>query len=169
MTVHVALLRAVNLGSHKAVAMADLRKLFTDLEFEDVRTLLNSGNVVFRSDAKPEALEHVLEKEAAERLGLDTEFFVRTAAQWNAIVKANPFPAEAKRDPAHLLLTACKKPVGKNVKATGVKREVFRTNGREIYIVYPDGVGRSRLKLDVVGTARNWNTVLKLADLMKEI
>jgi uncharacterized protein (DUF1697 family) len=90
---------------------------------------------------------------------------VRSASQWNAIVKANPFPDEAKRDPAHLTLTVCKKPVGKSLKITGASREVVRVKGREIYITYPDGIGRSRLKLDVRGTARNWNTVMKLAAL----
>ena len=168
-TVHIALLRAINLGSHKAVAMADLRELFTDLGLEDVRTLLQTGNVVFRSDARPPALERLLEKEAADRLGLETEFYVRTGAEWQAIVKANPFTKEAKQDPAHLVLTVCKNAPGNTSKATGVGREVFRASGREVYIVYPDGIGRSRLKLNVVGTGRNWNTVLKLAALTKEI
>jgi uncharacterized protein (DUF1697 family) len=167
MAVHIALLRAINLGSHKKVAMADLRTLLGDLGFNDVRTLLQTGNLVFESKATPEKVEGLLEKEAAKQLGLETEFFVRTAAEWDKIVKRNPFPDEAKRDPAHLVLMVCKEAPGKTLKVTGAKREVVRALGREIYIVYPDGIGRSRLKLNVVGTGRNWNTVLKVAALTK--
>lgn len=165
MLVHIALPRAINLGSHNSVSMADFRKMLTGMGFEDARTLLNSGNLVLRSTETGAKLEGMLEREAEKQLGLRTQFMVRTAAQWKAIVKANPFPKEAKRDPGHLLLMVCKKAPGASPKATGVKRETFKVKGKEIYIVYPDGVGRSRLKIDAVGTARNWNTVLKLADL----
>jgi uncharacterized protein (DUF1697 family) len=162
-TVHIALLRAINLGSHKKVAMTDLKALLTDLGFGDVRTLLQTGNLVFDSKPTGEKLERLLETEAKKNLGLDTDFMVRTAAQWKKIVAANPFPKEAKADPAHMVLMACKTAVGKDLKITGAKREIVRAKGKEIYIVYPDGIGRSRLKIGTVGTGRNWNTVLKLA------
>jgi uncharacterized protein (DUF1697 family) len=167
MTVYVALLRAINLPSHKQVAMADLRALLSDLGYADVRSLLQTGNVVFRSDATGAELERVLEREASKRLGLTTDFMVRTAKQWDAIVERNPFPAEAERDPAHLVVMVCKTAPGKDLKITGAGREVVRARGREIYIVYPDGIGRSRLKVGALGTGRNWNTVLKLAALAK--
>jgi uncharacterized protein (DUF1697 family) len=162
-TTHIALLRAVNLGPHNKVAMADLRGLCEDLGFTDVRTLLQSGNVVF--DGKPTGaeLETLLETQARKRLGLDTDFMVRTAAQWKKIVAGNPFPREAKADPGHLVVMVCKQAPGKDVKITGAKREIVRAKGKEIYIVYPDGIGRSRLAIGAVGTGRNWNTVLKLA------
>jgi uncharacterized protein (DUF1697 family) len=164
-TVQIALLRAINLGSHNKVAMGDLRDMLEDLGFTDVRSILLSGNLVFRTNAPAAKVEQQLEKEAEKRLGLTTEFMVRTAAEWKKIVEGNPFPAEAKRDPGHLVLMVCKNAPGKTLKITGAKREVVRPKGREIYIVYPDGIGRSRLKIDAVGTGRNWNTVLKLADL----
>ncbi|HJY87917.1 MAG TPA: DUF1697 domain-containing protein [Candidatus Acidoferrales bacterium] len=164
-TVHIALLRAVNLPAHNKVAMSELRALATDLGFTEARTLLQSGNLVFRSDVTGVKLERVLETEARKRLGLDTHFIVRTARQWNAIVAGNPLPMEARQDPAHLVVMVCKDLVPKTVKITGARREIVRPRGREIYVYYPDGIGVSRLKIDVCGTARNWNTVLKLAAL----
>jgi uncharacterized protein (DUF1697 family) len=167
MTRQIALLRAVNLGPHNKVAMSDLKAMVTDLGFENAQTLLQSGNVVFDSSITGANLEKTLEDEARKRLNLDTEFIVRNAKQWDAIVKGNPFPKEAKSDPGHLVLMACKDAPGKPLKVTGAKREVVKAVGKDIYIVYPDGIGRSRLKIGVVGTGRNWNTVLKLAELTK--
>jgi uncharacterized protein (DUF1697 family) len=165
MTVHIALLRAVNLAGYNKVAMTELRALATDLGFTDAQTLLQSGNLVFRSEVTGAKLESILEAEARKRLGLDTDFIVRTARQWNAIAAGNPFPTEAKNDPGRLLVMVCKNAVTKDLKITGARREIVRPNGSEIYIYYPDGVGASRLKIDACGTARNWNTVLKLASL----
>ena len=167
MKFHIALLRGINVGGHRLVAMVDLRAMLTDLGFDDVRSLLQSGNLVFRSPQTGARLEHLLETEAQKRLGLETEFLVRTAAEWGAVVATNPFPKEAERDPGHLVVMFCKQSPGKALEVTGAKREVVRAKGSEIYIVYPDGMGHSRLKLDVRGTARNWNTVLKLAALAK--
>lgn len=172
--IHIALRRAVNVGGRKPVAMADLRDLFMQLGFADVRSLLQSGNLVFRSDARSGAhLERLLETEANRRLDLQTDFFVRSADEWRAIVARNPFRTEAKQDPAHLLVLFLKDaPAAKDVKALQAAiagREVVRNGGREVFIVYPDGIGRSRLTnaliekhLKARGTGRNWNTVLKL-------
>ena len=168
MTVHIALLRAVNLGSHKKVAMGDLRAMVEGLGFENVQTLLQSGNVVFESKPTGAKLEKFLEDEARKQLKLDTEFIVRTAKEWDAIISKNPFPKEAKADPSRFVLLACKTAPGKDLKVTGANREVTKTVGKNVYIVYPDGQGRSKLKVHTVGTARNWNTVLKLAAAAKK-
>jgi uncharacterized protein (DUF1697 family) len=172
----IALLRAINLAGLNTVSMAELRELVTSLGLEDVTTLLQSGNVVFRSDAMPDRLEQQLERASEKRFGARIEFFVRTAAEWKAMIAANPFPAEAKSDPGHLLAVALKSaPAAAKVTALqkAIKgREVVRAKGRCAYIVYPDGVGRSKLTSALIektlgtrGTARNWNTVLKLAAL----
>jgi uncharacterized protein (DUF1697 family) len=175
---HVALLRAVNLAGVNKIGMADLRDLLVGLGFPDARTLLNSGNVVFDGGSQPTAaLEQMLERAAAKKLGLETSFFVRTAKEWQAIIDANPFPREAKTDPSHLLAVLLKEEVSPaNVVALQkaiVGREIVRARGRCLYIVYPDGIGRSKLtnvmaekKLGARGTARNWNTVVKLAALV---
>ena len=174
---YIALLRAINLGSHNKVAMSDLRELLLSLGMQDPQSLLISGNLVFRTDGQSTAeLEGRLEKASAKRLDLQTDYFVRTAKEWKAIVTANPFRAEAKSDPAHLVVMCLKGAPGREAVSalqqalTG--REVVRAVGREAYIVYPDGIGRSRLttaliekKLGTRGTARNWNTVVKLAAL----
>jgi uncharacterized protein (DUF1697 family) len=174
MTTFVALLRGINVGGRKPVAMADLRNLLARLGFEDARSLLQSGNLVFRTNGKTGAqLERLLEAEAAKRFGLETSFLVRSASEWEAIVAHNPFPEEAKRDPAHLvamvLKDAPKAGAVKALQAAITGREIVRAHGREAYLVYPDGIGPSKLThaliektLGTRGTGRNWNTVLKL-------
>ena len=178
MTTYVVLLRAVNVAGHGMVAMADLRAMVEKMGFDDPRTLLQSGNLVFRSPARsPAQLERALEAETKQRLGVATAYFVRTAQEWQAVVAGNPFKTEATRDPGHLLLMCLKDapaaPAVKALQAAISGREVLRAKGRHAYFVYPDGVGTSRLtnaviekKLGTSGTARNWNTVLKLNALV---
>jgi uncharacterized protein (DUF1697 family) len=178
MTTYLVLLRGINVGGHKPVAMADLRGLLTHLGLGDAQSLLQSGNLVFRGRARPRAqLERLLETEAKERLALETECFVRTADEWKALVARNPFREEARRDPGHLVVMLLKAaPAAKDVKAlqaaiTGP--EIARADGRHVYIVYPNGIGRSRLTTALIektlgtrGTGRNWNTVVKLGALV---
>jgi len=178
MPAYVALLRAVNLGSHNKVAMSDLRDVCGGLGFEDARSLLQSGNLVFRCSAGTGAkLEAALQAEAKKRLGLDTDFFVRDAKEWKAIVAGNPFPKEARSDPGHLLVLFLRDAPDRRSEASLREaiagNERARTLGRQAYIVYPDGVGRSKLttaliekKLGTRCTGRNWNTVLKVAALL---
>ncbi len=174
MTTYVALLRGVNVGGRNMVAMKDLRTLCERIGHEDVCTLLQSGNVVFRSASRDaEALESRLEQEIAKRLGVKPACFVRTADEWASLVKRNPFRGEAERDPGHLLVALMKVAPGpaavKALRAAIVGRELVDARGREAYFFYPDGVGRSKLTPNLIekhlggsGTARNWNTVLKL-------
>ena len=177
MTVFIALLRGVNVGGHRKIAMADLRAMLEGLGFAEARSLLNSGNLVFRGEREGgRALEGLLEREAAERLDLHTDFLVRTADEWSEIIASNPFPDEAARDPGHLVVMALKE--GPSEAAVTALRaaikgdEVVRVAGETAYITYPDGIGRSKLTnariedgLGVRGTARNWNTVRKLDEL----
>jgi len=177
MPTYIALLRAVNLPGHNKVAMADLRDLLSDVGFGDPRSLLQSGNLVFRADARTgSALEGLLETEVERRLGLGTDFLVRSAREWAKAVARNPFPEEARRDPAHLLVMFLKgAPAGKVVDALQASitgPEVVRAEGKHLYITYPAGIGRSRLTTALIerslgtrGTGRNWNTVLKLGAL----
>ena len=158
--------------------MADLRDLLTQLGFGDAQSLLQSGNLVFRSKTQTAAqIERLLQAETEKRLALRTEFFVRTAEEWKAVIEQNPFRREAERDPGRLVVMFLKDaPVAQDVKAlqaaiTGP--EVTRVAGRHAYIVYPGGIGNSRLtnalidkKLGTRGTGRNWNTILKLGALV---
>src|SRR6266702_2966352 len=91
--------------------MAELRDLLARMGFVDARSLLQTGNLVFRGEGRTGGrLERMLETEAAQRLGLETDFFVRTAKEWKAVVARNPFPKEAERDPAHLVVMFLKEP-----------------------------------------------------------
>jgi uncharacterized protein (DUF1697 family) len=174
---YVALLRAVNLAGVNRIAMSELRELVASLGYDDVKTLLNSGNVVFRGPSKPaEKIERQLETETKRRVGIDTAFIVRSADEWLDAISGNPFRKEAERDPGHLIALFAKDAVRpgnvKTLQAAIVGREVVRGGSRHVYVVYPDGIGRSKLtialiekKLGVRCTGRNWNTVVKLKEL----
>ena len=180
MTRTIALLRAVNVTGHNRVAMADLREFVTQLGFLQARSLLQSGNLVFRGGRRsPVQLERLLEREAAARLDLQTDFFVRSGAEWKQIVATNPFRAEAARDPGHLIVMFLKAAPSadqlRSLRSAIKDREVVEIQDRHAFIVFPDGVGRSRLttalierKLGTRGTGRNWNTVRKLGALADE-
>ncbi|MDE3216476.1 MAG: DUF1697 domain-containing protein [Gemmatimonadota bacterium] len=173
----VALLRGVNVGGNRKIAMADLRDFFAELGYRDAQTVLQSGNVVFAAAGTAGALEKQLEAEARARLGLATDFHVRSAVEWRAVVAANPFARAAKDDPAHLVVHALRSAPGaaqvRALRDAIAGRETVEVRGRHAYIVYPDGIGTSRLtaavldaRLDARGTGRNWNTVLKLQALL---
>jgi uncharacterized protein (DUF1697 family) len=160
MVMNVALLRAVNLAGKNAVSMADVRELFS--EFEAVKTLLNSGNVVFSGKTS----ESALEQKAQKRFGFAIDFFLRSANEWDTIVAANPFTREAKADPGRLVVLTLKNRA-KDFDWRGP--EILRVDGRNAYAFYPDGQGRSKLTNAVLEknlgtrvTGRNWNTVLKI-------
>lgn len=177
LSVHVALLRAVNVGPRNRVQISDLLALLMALGFAGGRSLLQSGNLVFRGDGRSAAaLELLLEAETAARLSLHTTYLVRSAAQWETVVARNPFLEEAARDPAHLLVMFLKEAPDEGAAAAlqaairGPER--VRLDGRHAYVVYPDGIGRSKLTTSLIertlgtrGAGRNWNTILKLADL----
>lgn len=158
--------------------MSDLRALFSGLGFSDVQTVLQSGNVVFAAGGQTASqLETSIEAEIARRLKLPITVLVRSGPELKKIVARNPFPAEAQRDPARFVLVTLKgAPDGAAVKALQgsiVGPEALRADGKQLYVVYPDGQGRSKLtsaviekKLGTRGTARNWNTVVRLASLI---
>jgi uncharacterized protein (DUF1697 family) len=158
--------------------MTDLRAFLSQLGFDDVRSLLQSGNLVFDSKVRTGAeLERFLEAEALKRFSLEIDFFVRTPEEWKSIIRQNPFRKEAELDPAHLVLLLLKsESEAEDVAALQAEikgEEVVRAKGRQIYAFYPNGIGRSRLTNAVIErrvgrcTGRNWNTVLKLAIVAK--
>ena len=177
MTTYIGLLRAINLGAHNKIKMADLKALLVDLGYRDPKTLLLSGNVVFAAPAQsPAKLEKALQDATVKHLGVTTDYFVRSATEWGGVIAANPFRAEAKSDPSHLVMMALKaEPSSAAVKAlqAAIKgREVVKAKGPHAYFVYPDGIGNSKLTITMIekmlgtrGTARNWNTVMKLGAL----
>ena len=179
MAVCVALLRGINVGGRNLITMSGLRDLLGTLGFTNVRSLLQSGNLVFQSDRRASSkIEQLLEVETKKSLGTSVDYHVRTADEWKAVVANNPFPEEAERDPAHLVALFLKvAPKPKNIETLQAAirgPEIVRADGKQVYIVYPMGIGTSKLTntlidktLGLRGTARNWNTVVKLAALVQ--
>lgn len=178
MTSYVALLRGVNIGGHRLVAMTDLRELLTRLGLVDVRSLLQSGNLLFRSDRPANGeLARLLETELHEQLGLATTVFVRSASEWQELMDRNPFPREAERDPAHVAVMFLVRDPGPEavvaLQSAVNGPEIIRASGRHLFTVYPSGFARSRLTTSLIErtlatrcTGRNWDTVTKLAALL---
>lgn len=166
MTRQVALLRGVNLGKRKLI-MAELRALVEGAGFTGVGTLLASGNLVLNSRLTGAKLEARLEKLIHDGLGLKTDVFVRNGEELAAIVAANPFKAFARANSACMVVNFLRDPATAAVmaamKATSIRGEEIQPGAGCLYIKYPNGQGASKLKLPKLGTARNWNTVLKLA------
>lgn len=167
-----ALLRAVNAGVK--LPMADLRALLAAQGFGGVATLLASGNAVFEADETDgAALEDRLRRAAADTLGVDTAWFLRSHTELAATVAANPFPDAAQARP-NLLLVSFHHADVSALRLAALRHdgpERLAAIGRELYIDHVENVGRSKLPaamkragLTAEGTARNWNTVLKLVD-----
>jgi uncharacterized protein (DUF1697 family) len=172
----VAFLRAVNVGGTAMIAMAELKALAEDIGLAEPKTLLQSGNLVFEAGGKTAAaIEKLLEREIAERLGVEPDVMVRTARQIKAAIARNPFPKEAKNDPSLLHVRFLKTQASAAAVASlsrAIKgREVVKGGGGEVFIYFPDGAGNSKLTNAVIerhlarGTSRNWNTVTKLAEM----
>jgi uncharacterized protein (DUF1697 family) len=175
---YAALLRGINVGGNKKVPMAELRAMTAKLGFEDPKTLLQSGNLVFATKSQPTAkLERILEAATKKTIGVECSHLVRSADEWREIVAGNPFPKWAKSDPAHLAVTFCREaPDAAALETLRLEvrgQEDFRVIGRELYAWYPDGMGMSKLalalsknRLGTICTARNWNTVTKISALL---
>ncbi|RVN88208.1 DUF1697 domain-containing protein [Sinorhizobium meliloti] len=167
MPVYVALLRAVNVGGTGKLAMADLKAVCDELGFAGAKTFIQSGNVVFRSDLPEPAVQAKLEQALAAKMGKAPGVLLRSRRQLDDIAaKAERF-LDAK--PNLLLITFLPEPPPADAldKLVAPDGEEVRINGREIYVHYPNGSGRSKLKLPALrpGTARNLNTIRKLAEM----
>ncbi len=171
MTLQVALLRGVNLGKRKVI-MSELREVCEAAGFTDVRTVVASGNLVLNAKLTGGKLEAKLEKVVLDGLGLKTDVFVRDADQLDAIIAANPFKLFAKTNSNFLVVNFMR---GAASKAELEAMENTALTGEEIwqgkdclYIKFPNGQGPSKLKMPKLGTARNWNTVTKLAAMLRD-
>ena len=173
---YVVLLRGINLGSKRRVAMADLRDLLEGLGYDDVRTHLQSGNAVLRAPTRSAAtVESAVSAAIESGLGLDVKVAARTAAQMRAVVAADPFAGVAT-DPARYLVTflAKKPPAGwlGSLDPESYAPEQAAVVGRQLYLWLPKGVHDSRLartvtdkKLGGSATSRNWNVVTRLTEM----
>ena len=169
MTAYVALLRGVNLGKRQ-LKMEDLRRVAAGLGLEDPRTYIASGNLLFRSRKGEAALKAELEAAIGDHMGATVGIMIRTAKELAAVVGANPFADEPPSLVVAIFLDAAP-PTEAAKAAKNVDGERIALGKREIYVHYPRGQGRSRLAIPAAahGTARNMNTVAKLAELAREL
>ena len=171
MSAFVALLRAVNVGGTAKLPMADLKRIAEELGFGSPRTFIASGNLIFTSDNSEAQVVKALEKALAAHMAKPVPVIVRTATQMAAVAKANPFKDAPGR---RVLVTFLVEPPPKNAldEAKPVDGERMALGKREIYVDYCGTLlGRSKLRIPAaaMGTARNMNSVAKLADMAKEL
>ena len=164
MTVFIALLRAVNLGGTSKLPMTDLKAMCEAAGHKGVQTYIASGNVVFESGKSEAVVKADLEKRLADYAGKAVGVVVRTGAEMAAVRDANPFPDSAPNHTVAIFLDAGP-PAGAADQAVGRAEEDIALGAREIYVRYGPGMGTSKLRIPAAkaGTARNMNTVAKLA------
>jgi uncharacterized protein (DUF1697 family) len=169
MEIFVALLRAINVGGTGKLAMKDLKVLCEDAGFARVATYIQSGNVVFASRLAETQVKARLQKVLAAKVGKAVGVFLRSGAELDAVLKRNPFPKAPPNKVAVLFLDEAPP---RNALAGLVipGREEVKLAGREVFIHFPDGMGKSRLKVPfaATATARNLNTVARLAQMARE-
>ena len=176
MTTFIALLRGINVGGNRMVAMGELRDLCREAGLADVRSYVNSGNLVFTGTGKPEEQEKRIEAAIEKHYGFAVDVMVRNAHDWSAYVRGNPFPELAEKHPNFVMLLVPKQPLSADAVASlrdkAVGEERVEKVGDVVWIYYANGAGRSKLAAAKPGripvTARNWRTVLKLEEMAKE-
>jgi uncharacterized protein (DUF1697 family) len=168
MTSYIGLLRAVNVGGTGKLAMTDLKSLCETAGFDCVRTYIASGNVIFESKLGEKAVKKTLEERLFEFAGKPIGVMVRTAAEMADVLARNPFPNAPGNRTMAIFLDAPPPPTALDQISGRINEEV-RLGRREIYVLYDEGMARSKLKIPAAktGTARNMNTVSKLAEMAK--
>jgi uncharacterized protein (DUF1697 family) len=177
----ISLLRAVNLGSYQKIKMDTLRALYESLEFKNVQTYVQSGNVVFTTAKRNltqvgRQIEHAIE----ETFGFRPDVILRTPSEMRDVVARNPFASRDEIHPSRLLITFLAGDPGEEardkVRALKIHPEELHIHEREMFVYFPNGAGRSKLPiasieraLKMPGTARNWNSVLKLLEMAESL
>jgi uncharacterized protein (DUF1697 family) len=183
MTAFVALFRGINVGGHHQVKMSELKALHESLGLTDVLPYIQSGNVVFTCDdadvASVPQLHKLIEDGFENKFGFHSQVLIRSSAELKEIIDHNPLPNQESRESkwmAVMFLAACPSDSAQHdLLTTYVGPEELFFSGKELYLYYPNGIGRSKLtngliekKLKTFGTARNWNTLLQLQKLLQQ-
>jgi uncharacterized protein (DUF1697 family) len=173
---HVALLRGINVGGRNPLPMKDLARLFERTGCENVRTYIQSGNVIFEGPAQPRKVAEAVSAAIQKKFGYKIPVVLRTAPQLNEIIRGNPFlwKTDAKWLHVYFLADLPSSQAIATLDAARSTPDVFHVAGREIYLHLPNGMARTKLtnayfdsKLATVCTARNWATILKLSEMME--
>lgn len=171
MAIYIALLRGINVGGNTTFPMAELKAICEETGFKNVRTYIQSGNVLYESDLPEEQQVKVLEEAIKASKQKHIPVMIRSTEEMEAMLTRNPFPDALPKQVGVLFLTnPVPNDLFKDVIIEG--REEVVVSGREIYIHYPDGMGRSKLKFPPMpeqGTMRNMNTVTKLVQLAGQL
>ena len=176
MNTNISLLRGINVGGHAKIKMKELAEMYESLGFKNVKTYVQSGNVVFDAAGEPDKLSKNIESGIKKQFALDVKVMVRTPEEIKRIIKANPFLKRKGIDIIRLhvvFLSAKPEPaIVKDLKVNKKESEEFIIAGSEIYLYFPKGMGTAMLqpgilekKLNVAATARNWNSVNALAEM----
>ncbi len=177
MQTYIAMLRGINVSGREKIKMADLRAYLSELDWQDLNTYIQSGNIVFRAEVATESLlAKVLADKIREKYEFDVPVLVKTQADVEAVVNENPFPKADGYDSKYLHVTFLAKAPTEAaievVKAVSHEPEQFIWRGTHLYLYAPKGYGRAKLnnnflerKLDVQATTRNWKTVNKLLEM----
>jgi len=180
MPIYISMLRGINVAGHKQVKMAALQAAFEALEFEQVRTYIQSGNVVFKAaNSSPLNLSRKIEGKILDEFGFAVPVITRTSEEMGGAIRTNPFLKENGIDLSKLhvtFLSDIPAPAAlKTLESLTVKPDQFRASGREIYLYCPNGYGNTKLSnnalekvLSLSATTRNWNTVNKLYEMSLE-
>ena len=180
MSACVALFRGINVGGNRIVPMIELKSLHETLGFKNVVTYIQSGNVVFTGDeTDPAQLASQIEESFAQNFGFRSLVIVRTAAELEKTIANNPFQNSPEKEPNRVLVvflaTSPESGALEDLKKSYNGPEEMYLVGQELFVYYSAGMGRSKLtlpliekKLKTAGTGRNWNTVLRLRDMMQQ-
>ena len=169
METYIAFLRAVNVGGTGKLPMSDLKAMCEAIGFRDVRTFIASGNVVFRSNLNKAKVRSQLEAKLMGYAGKPVGVHVRTATEISTVLNGNPFP-DAPGNRNVVIFLDAPPPLDTIAKATGQVDEKIALGLNEIHVHYSEGMAQSKLKIPAAknGTARNMNTVAKLAAMSNE-
>ncbi len=181
MPVLISMLRGINVGGHNKIKMDGLRALYESLKFEDPHTYVQSGNIIFRTKEKnTPALAKKIQDAIERRFGFRPAVILRTTDDLRSAIAATPFAPGRKLEPGKILVTFLSDEPGSDANASllGLKDypEEIHLKGRELYIYFPNGAGKSKLPwsqveklLKTTGTARNWNSVTKMLAMAEEL
>ena len=181
MPVLISMLRGVNLGPHNRIKMDELRALYKALKLEDPRSYVQSGNVIFRTKEKnTQQLAKKIQDAIQKKVGFCPDVILRTTDELREAIAGNPFPDQTRQEPGKVLVTFLAAEPPREAKASLTKfkdyPEKLHLSGRELYIYFPNGAGRSKVPwsavdklLKVTGTARNWNSVQAVLQIAEEM
>jgi uncharacterized protein (DUF1697 family) len=181
MPVLISMLRGVNVGGHNKIRMDDLRALYESLKLEGPRTYVQSGNVIFRTKKKNSvALAKKIQSAIERTFKCRPDVILRTTGELREAIAASPFASRRDLEPGKILVTFLATVASPDARTTllGFKSypEEIHLKGRELYIYFPDGAGKSKLPwsrveklLQTTGTARNWNSVTKMLAIAEEL